>query len=220
MKDTAAIAKVHEEIKKMSGARAQEILDAAVYLFDEHHYKDISLKDIAVHTSMSRPSIYNYFQTKGEIFLALLTREYLQWAEELANVPVTAEFTLAVVQQLAGKDLMFKLIANNITEFEEESRDQNILTFKYSYLATMENFEKALVEHYPHLTSAQSNDIVLAFFPYLFGVYPYTTITQRQQVALDTLTDNFPQSSAQDLLHNLLHTLVAPYAIADDSPSN
>ena len=34
-------------------------------------------------TSFSRPTIYNYLETKEEIFMALFQREYDRWNEDL-----------------------------------------------------------------------------------------------------------------------------------------
>ena len=38
-------------------------------------------------SSFSRPTIYNYFDTKEEIFLALFKREYDRWNEQLDAIP-------------------------------------------------------------------------------------------------------------------------------------
>ena len=46
-------------------------------------FKDITIRDIGARTSFTRTSIYNYFQTKEEIFLALLQREYEAWIEDV-----------------------------------------------------------------------------------------------------------------------------------------
>ena len=46
-------------------------------------FKDIRFKDIADNTSFTRTSIYNYYKTKEEIFLALFEREYQDFHEDL-----------------------------------------------------------------------------------------------------------------------------------------
>lgn len=60
-------------------ARKEEIINACEKLYQTMSFKEITLKEIGSETSFSRTSIYNYFQTKEEIFLALLKREYDQW---------------------------------------------------------------------------------------------------------------------------------------------
>jgi AcrR family transcriptional regulator len=49
-------------------------------------FKDITIKRIGEVTSFTRTSIYNYFQTKEEIFLALYEREYVLWNQDLRSI--------------------------------------------------------------------------------------------------------------------------------------
>lgn len=46
-------------------------------------FKDITLKEIGKITSFNRTAIYNYFNSKEEIFLALMQREYECWSAEV-----------------------------------------------------------------------------------------------------------------------------------------
>ncbi|MBR1418158.1 MAG: TetR/AcrR family transcriptional regulator, partial [Synergistaceae bacterium] len=46
-------------------------------------FKDITIREIGNLLPFARPTIYNYFKTKEEIFLALLQREYELWSDEL-----------------------------------------------------------------------------------------------------------------------------------------
>ena len=66
-----------------TNARKEEIISACAALYETMSFKDITLKDISQATSFTRTSIYNYFQTKEEIFLALLQREYDLWHQDL-----------------------------------------------------------------------------------------------------------------------------------------
>ena len=66
-----------------TNARKEEIINACEKLYQTMRFKEITLKEIGKETSFSRTSIYNYFQTKEEIFLALLKREYDEWTSQL-----------------------------------------------------------------------------------------------------------------------------------------
>ena len=55
--------------------RREEIVNACEQLYQTMGFKEITLKEIGKVTSFSRPTIYNYFQTREEIFLALFERE-------------------------------------------------------------------------------------------------------------------------------------------------
>ena len=64
-------------------ARREEIIDACAKLYETMSFKEITLKEIGKVTSFNRTAIYNYFNTKEEIFLALMQREYERWSAEL-----------------------------------------------------------------------------------------------------------------------------------------
>ena len=55
-------------------SRREEIVNACEKLYETFGFKEITLKEIGKEVPFSRPTIYNYFQTKEEIFLALEQR--------------------------------------------------------------------------------------------------------------------------------------------------
>ena len=65
--------------KELTASRKEEIITACEELYKTMSFKEITIKEIGNTTSFTRTSIYNYFQTKEEIFLALLQREYERW---------------------------------------------------------------------------------------------------------------------------------------------
>ena len=71
---------------ELTAARKEEIISACEQLYKTMSFKDITLKEIGNVTSFTRTSIYNYFQTKEEIFLALYTREYDRWNEDRQGI--------------------------------------------------------------------------------------------------------------------------------------
>ena len=60
----------------LTAARKEEIIQACAKLNETMSFKEITIKEIGAATSFTRTSIYNYFETKEEIFLALLQKEY------------------------------------------------------------------------------------------------------------------------------------------------
>ena len=69
-----------------TAARKEEIIQACEKLYQTMGFKEITLKEIGKETSFSRPTIYNYFQTREEIFLALYKLEYDRWNAELETI--------------------------------------------------------------------------------------------------------------------------------------
>ena len=54
--------------EELTNARKDEIINACASLYKMMGFKDITIRDIGAETSFTRTSIYNYFQTKEEIF--------------------------------------------------------------------------------------------------------------------------------------------------------
>lgn len=105
-------------------------------LYETVSFKDITIRDIGAATSFSRTSIYNYFQTKEEIFLALLQREHELWIADLEelirqNASMSAEaFAGEMAHILEKRRCMLKLMAVNIYDMEGNSRLENLVAFK------------------------------------------------------------------------------------------
>ena len=128
-----------------TAARKEEIISACEKLYQTMSFKDITLKEIGKETSFSRPTIYNYFQTKEEIFLALFEREYIRWNEELQSVLQNNE-TLTKEQiaeklasSLANREQLLKLLAMNNYDMEANSRPELLTSFKVAYGQSMKN---------------------------------------------------------------------------------
>ena len=67
---------------ELTAARKDEIMNACEKLYQVKTFKEITLQDISRETSFTRTSIYNYYETKEEIFLGLFEREYVVWTQE------------------------------------------------------------------------------------------------------------------------------------------
>ena len=61
-------------------------INACEELYKTMSFKEITMKEIGKATSFTRTSIHNYFQTKEEIFLALLKRENELWVADLTDM--------------------------------------------------------------------------------------------------------------------------------------
>ena len=61
---------------KLTAARKEEIIAACAELNESMSFREITIKEIGAATSFTRTSIHNDFETKEEIFLALVQKEY------------------------------------------------------------------------------------------------------------------------------------------------
>lgn len=177
--------------EELTSARKDEIINACAELYGTMGFREITIRDIGAKTSFTRTSIYNYFQTKEEIFLALLEREHRLWiadieAMERENEAMSVEsFAGALSSTLEKRKIMLKLMSMNLYDMECNSRLENLVEFKHAYADALGAIRRCLEKFFPRMTAADIREFELAFFPFLFGVYPYTSHSEKQKAAME-----------------------------------
>lgn len=63
--------------------RREAILEASARLFSRFNFNNISMEDIARETGMAKGTLYLYFETKEEVFMALMGRAMTMWFIDL-----------------------------------------------------------------------------------------------------------------------------------------
>ena len=130
--------------EELTIARKEEILDACATLYETMGFRDITIRDIGAKTSFTRTSIYNYFQTKEEIFLALLQREHEVWSADLEELArwdkalSVEEFAHELARTLEKRGCMLKLMSMNLYDMERNSRLENLVAFKQAYAGALQ----------------------------------------------------------------------------------
>ena len=170
---------------EMTNARRDEIIAACETLYERMGFKDLTLKEIAKYTSLSRSSIYNYFETKEEIFLAILQKEYWSWVEALnremeENDTMTKDEVAQVISRtLCDHPQILKIVSMNHYDMEANSREEkDRQAFLYS------------------------------FFPFIYGIYPYTVVTDKQKRAMEQAIVPYVYYSAYDLTYQFVKKLL------------
>ena len=196
--------------EKTTTTRREEIVNACEKLYRTMSFREITLKEISEETSFSRPSIYNYFATKEEIFLALFEREYDRWNDSLEEI-YRGKHKLSIralsemlSKSLAARPQLLKLLSMNLYDMEANSRLECLTHFKHSYGRALENMRRILLKFRPEMTGNQIRDFIYAFFPFMFGVYPYTEVTEKQKEAMEQAGIDFEQPTAKELIFTFI----------------
>ena len=175
--------------REPASVREEEILNACERLYESMNFRDITLKEIGAVTSFSRPSIYNYFQSKEEIFLGLFEREYLLWCDDLETIAAqncsAAALPERLAETLSRRTLMLKLLAVNLYDMEENSRLERLVSFKKAYGRSVDLFDGILRKAFPNQTEPERRQMLVAALQFLHGVYPYAHATPKQIEAMD-----------------------------------
>ena len=197
-----------------TAARKEEIISACEKLYQTMSFKDITLKEIGNETSFSRPTIYNYFQTKEEIFLALYEREYVRWNAELQSILQDNE-TLSKEQiadelatSLANRGQLLKLLSMNNFDMEANSRPELLVSFKVAYGESIKCVRSILTKFCPEKSPQEIQNILYVFFPFMFGIYPYTAVTDKQREAMKQANVDYVYQSIFEITNNCLLKLL------------
>ena len=203
--------------EELTNARRDEIITACAALYETMGFRDITIRDIGEKTSFTRTSIYNYFQTKEEIFLALFQREYERWREDLDAVRrdhdtlTAAGFADQLARTLERRTRMLKLMSMNLYDMEGNSRMENLVDFKRAYRDALAAVEQCLEKFFPAMGPRDRKEFLYALFPFLFGVYPYTQVTEKQKAAMEAVGIDYPRYTVYDITEPLAEKLLRPF---------
>ena len=201
--------------EELTNARKEEIINACASLYETMGFKDVTIRDIGARTSFTRTSIYNYFQTKEEIFLALLEREHEAWIADLKelmgqNSMLSAEeFSDRLARTLEKRGCMLKLMSMNLYDMEGNSRLESLVSFKKTYADALQTVSCCLERFFPAMSEEDIQHFLYAFFPFLFGVYPYTSHTEKQLEAMELAHVNYTEYSIYELTRSFIARMLS-----------
>ncbi|MCR4615396.1 MAG: TetR/AcrR family transcriptional regulator [Clostridiales bacterium] len=183
--------------------RREEIINACEKLYQTMSFKEITLKEIGNEVPFSRPTIYNYFETKEEIFLALFEREYRTWTKDLENIGKkeidASKLAEAAARSLEKRALMLRLLSVNLYDMEENSRIERLVEFKKAYCASVAAFDALLQKALPGQNEEERRETLIAAFEFIHGVYPYAHATKKQIEAMKAAGVRYDKKSIYEL---------------------
>ena len=199
---------------ELTNARKEEIIAACRKLYETMSFKEITLKEIGQQTSFTRTSIYNYFETKEEIFLALFAREYECFSQDLdslceQNETLTLDqLASELARALERRPLMLKLLSMNMYDMEANSRMERLVAFKKAYGASKDALDRCLKKFVPALNEKGRQTFLYAFLPFVYGLYPYTMVTEKQKQAMQEAGISYVYMSTYEMAYDFIRTLL------------
>lgn len=193
--------------EELTAARKEEIISACAELYKTMSFKEITIKEIGNATTFTRTSIYNYFQTKEEIFLALLQREYELWVQSLKRIQsghesmTREEFADALAHSLEERQNLLKIMSMNHYDMEDSSRLERLIEFKMVYGKSLAEVRNCLDKFFPEMMAQDKQDFIFSFFPFMFGIYPYTVVTGKQREAMKKAKVNYVYMTVYEITY-------------------
>lgn len=194
--------------------RRNEIVDACEKIYREKGFCAVTIKEISSETSFTRPAIYNYYETKDEILLDLLIREYEKWIEDIEKVSAKAggmkrdELAKALAGTLAEREILLRIQNMNLYEIEINSRVERLADFKLRYKRSAEIIGEILKKAYPDSVDEWACDFGVTFAAVLLGIYPFANHTEKQAEAMKLAGMQFEEMPLTEIIAKALRLML------------
>lgn len=159
-------------------ARRRAILAVAARLLDRQQYHRITMAEVARRCNLAKGTLYLYFRSKEELFLAALEQELAAWfdavAIELAKLgpgPDAPErFAAAVTRTLVERETFAELLSLVHNVLEQNIDVQTAMAFKQMLLDRVSRGAAVVERAVPGLPPGSGGRVLLRLHALLVGL--------------------------------------------------
>lgn len=192
-------------------ARRADILRVAMQRFASTSYDALSMADIAAETGVAKGTLYLYFRSKEELFLALYEQELDDWFDELDHALTSQQgagsiegLLQLVSESIAGRPAFLRLIAILHTVLERNVDHATALRFKTRLRERILHTGKLLEQNLPFLQAGQGAELLLKTDALVIG---FQHLAEPSEVLRQVLATPEMAMFRVDLEQQLLSTL-------------
>lgn len=157
--------------------RRQAILDTAWQLFLETSYPAITMADVAEQAGLAKGTLYLYFATKEELFLALLETHFTAWFADLEGRLAligahgdAQQIGAAVAASLGARPGFSRLLALLHSVLEQNIAVEHVAAFKTMLLEGINRLGTALESCLPSLGPGGGGVALLRIYALIIGL--------------------------------------------------
>ncbi len=209
--------------EEQKAKRRQDILDSARDLFDAtSDYHSLLMKHIAENINLTKGTLYLYFKTKEEVFLALYSNEFNRIFDEIDAAFLTQErmtplsFVKAFSEQVMQQTTFLRLNSLLHGVLEQNIRADVALPFKTllrdRLMRTGAEIERVL----PQLKAGQGADLLLSLHSLMIGCFQATAETPCLEEILNRTDMAFMKLDFDKEFSKGLRMLVLAYCFEDE----
>ena len=158
-------------------ARRQDILAAARQVWDEVPYPALSMALVARRAELAKGTLYIYFKTKEELFLALAEEELLGWFEDLDEAlgrlegyPAPGQLAALLKGTFQSRPRLTGLLAILPTALEHNVEHLTALLFNQFFSTRILRSGRLLERHLPFIQEGQGAKVVLRIVALAMGL--------------------------------------------------
>ena len=194
---------------ELTEKRKNEIIDACLSTYSKYGFQNVNIKEISNALNITRPAIYHYFETKEEILLGLLIREYDDWLKKLRTFDCGRKankesIAVSLATSLKDKDIMLRILNMNLFDIEINSRVERLAEFKKLYKEECELFIAILTAYNQKFSKEEGSIFCENFNAFLIGLYPFVHHTEKQIEAMRMVGIKHEEKSIYDIVFNYI----------------
>lgn len=194
--------------------RQEEIINACYSLYLEGNYDDITFGKISEMTSISRPSIYNYYITREEILLDVLEREYFKWYENLKNsfnenIRLTKkDLSNLLIHSFDGFDIFLRLLSIQHSIIEKNCSFEKLTQFRMNNQQILKALENIVGKTFTRSTADEKSNFVLMIFSAVGNFYEVCNPNDTQIKALKVANREYNLPDFKTLYAQYIEALI------------
>ena len=132
-------------------------------------------------------------------------REAMEQNEQMT----TDGFADMLAHSLEKRAQLLKILSMNHYDMETDSRPEHLAAFKVVYGESIRTVISALDKYFPNMTVSEKQDFIYTFFPFMFGIYPYSFVTEKQRIAMEEANVNYVFMTIYEITYNCIRKLLA-----------
>ncbi|MDQ7095723.1 TetR family transcriptional regulator [Desulfosporosinus sp. PR] len=165
--------------------RRDQIMEAALKLYETEPFEKITLASIANKLSFSRANLYKYVTTKEEIFLRILNSDLEKWVEEVAERLEKYDrlelksFCRLCAELLYQNERIIRLFPILASVLETNVKPTELAAFKHNQNKSIERLKTISAKFLPDLSDEQLYLFIRYQILYALNLYPETVLYER-----------------------------------------
>ena len=118
------------------------------------------------------------------------------------------EFADMLAHSLEERAQLLKIMSMNHYDMETGSRPERLAAFKVVYGESIRTVRSGLDKYFPDMSVSEKQDFIYTFFPFMFGIYPYTFVTEKQRTAMEEADVNYVFMTIYEITFNCVKRLL------------
>lgn len=78
---------------------------------------------------------------------------------------------------------------------------ERLVEFKKAYGRSISSVRRCLDKFFTDMSAQDKQEFVFSFFPFIFGIYPYTVVTEKQREAMEIACVEYVYMSVYDITY-------------------